>query len=135
MAASVTDCGDIIGEETERYRVTKSLPFLEGKHRRRHSACRIACQGEPPNPLTLQVNKSERNDENEQRKSHQKHERDQWKEYERMAEKEEVRYYSDNKIEINGKIYNVTFTFPLPKDETETAYDKLKHLINGEKVN
>ena len=28
-----------------------------------------------------------------------------------MAEKEEVRYYSDNKIEINGKIYNVTFTF------------------------
>ena len=51
-----------------------------------------------------------------------------------MAEKEEVRYYSDNKIEINGKIYNVTFTFSLPKDETETAYDKLKHLINGEKV-
>ena len=90
--------------------------------------------GRTPNPLTLQVNKSERNDENEQQKSHQKHERDQWKEYERMAEKEEVRYYSDNKIEINGKIYNVTFTFPLPKDETETAYDKLKHLINGEKV-
>ena len=50
-----------------------------------------------------------------------------------MAEKEEVRYYSDNKIEVNGKIYNVTFTFPIPKDETETAYDKLKHLINGEK--
>ena len=52
-----------------------------------------------------------------------------------MAEKEEVRYYSDNKIEIDGKMYNVTFTFPLPKDETETAYDKLKHLINGENVN
>ena len=90
--------------------------------------------GRTPNPLTLQVNKSERNDENEQKNSHQKHERDQWKEYERMAEKEEVRYYSDNKIEIDGKMYNVTFTFPLPKDETETAYDKLKHLINGEKV-
>ena len=51
-----------------------------------------------------------------------------------MAEKEEVRYYSENKIEVNGKAYNVTFTFPLPENETETAYDKLKHLINGEKV-
>ena len=51
-----------------------------------------------------------------------------------MAEREEVRYYSENKIEVNGKVYNVTFTFTLPENETETAYDKLKHLINGEKV-
>ncbi|MCR5076108.1 MAG: hypothetical protein K6A79_09950 [Ruminococcus sp.] len=51
-----------------------------------------------------------------------------------MAEKEEVRYYSDNKIEINGKIYNVTFTFPLPEDESETAYDKMKRLINRDRA-
>ncbi len=49
-ATSVTDGDDIICEETERYQVTKSLPFLEGKHRRRHSACRIACRGEPRSP-------------------------------------------------------------------------------------
>lgn len=71
----------------------------------------------------------------EQRKFHKEHERENDKEsgY-RMAEKEEVRYYSENKIKVNGKVYNVTFTFPLPENETETAYDKLKHLINGEKV-
>ena len=51
-----------------------------------------------------------------------------------MAEKEEVLYYSENKFEINGQTYDVTFTFPLPEDVNETAYDKLKHLINGEKT-
>ncbi len=52
-----------------------------------------------------------------------------------MAEKEyEVRYYSENKIVVNGKTYDVTFTFPLPEAVSETAYDKMKHLIKGEKT-
>ena len=52
-----------------------------------------------------------------------------------MAEKEyEVRYYSENKIVVDGKTYNVTFTFPLPEDESETADDKMKHLINRDRA-
>ena len=48
-----------------------------------------------------------------------------------MAEREEVRYYSENRIEINGKVYNVTFTFPLPekkkKDTVILTYGNVIH--------
>ena len=53
-----------------------------------------------------------------------------------MAEKDyEILHYSENQITVDGKTFDVTFTFPLPEDVSETAYDKLKHLINGEKIN
>ena len=49
-----------------------------------------------------------------------------------MAEKEnEKLYYSENKITVDGKTFDVTFTFPLPEDVSETAYDKMKLLINS----
>ena len=52
-----------------------------------------------------------------------------------MAEKDyEVLYYSENKITVDGKTFDVTFTFPLPEDVSEMAYDKMKQLINREKV-
>jgi len=48
-----------------------------------------------------------------------------------MSEKEnEKLYYSENKITVDGKTFDVTFTFPLPEDVSETAYDKMKLLIN-----
>ena len=52
-----------------------------------------------------------------------------------MAEKKnEKLYYSENKITVDGKTFDVTFTFPLPEDVSEMAYDKMKQLINREKV-
>ena len=52
-----------------------------------------------------------------------------------MAEKEnEKLYYSENKITVDGKTFDVTFTFPLPEAVSETAYDKMKELISKEKV-
>ena len=52
-----------------------------------------------------------------------------------MAEKDyEVLYYSENKITVDGKTFDVTFTFSLPEAVSETAYDKMKHLIKGEKT-
>lgn len=51
-----------------------------------------------------------------------------------MAENiNEVRYYSENKIIVDGKTYDLTFTFPLPEDVSETAYDKMMHLISRDK--
>jgi len=38
--------------------------------------------------------------------------------------------YDEKKITIEGKTFEVTLAFPLPEDVTETAYDKMKQLIN-----
>ena len=51
-----------------------------------------------------------------------------------MAEKERW-LYDEKKITIEGKTFEVTLAFPLPEDVSETAYDKMKQLINREKVN
>ena len=46
-----------------------------------------------------------------------------------MAENERW-LYDDKKITVEGKTFEVTLAFPLPEDVTETAYDKLKKLVN-----
>ena len=52
-----------------------------------------------------------------------------------MAEtKEEKWQYTDKRITIEGRTFDVTFAFPVPDSTKETAADKIKHLINGEKI-
>ena len=52
-----------------------------------------------------------------------------------MAEKDyETWLYTDKKITVKGQTYDVTLVFPVPENGSETAAEKLKHLINGEKA-
>ena len=46
-----------------------------------------------------------------------------------MAENERW-LYDEKKITIEGKTFEVTLAFPFPEDVPETAYDKMKQLIN-----
>ena len=48
--------------------------------------------------------------------------------------KEERWQYTDKRITIEGQTFDVTLAFPVPDETTETAADKIKHLICGEKV-
>ncbi|WP_303821156.1 hypothetical protein [Ruminococcus flavefaciens] len=38
--------------------------------------------------------------------------------------------YDEKKITIEVKKFEVTLAFPFPEEVTETAYDKLKELVN-----
>ena len=49
-----------------------------------------------------------------------------------MAENERW-LYDKKKITVEGKTFEVTLAFPRPEDVTETAYDKMKQLINRRK--
>ena len=40
----------------------------------------------------------------------------------------------DKKMTINGQTFDVTLVFKPPEKLSETVEDKIKHLINGEKI-
>ena len=40
----------------------------------------------------------------------------------------------DKKMTINGQSFNVTLVFKPPEKPSESVADKIKHLINGEKI-
>ena len=40
----------------------------------------------------------------------------------------------DKKMTINGQTFDVTLVFKSPEKSGETVEDKIKHLINGEKI-
>lgn len=50
-----------------------------------------------------------------------------------MAENEKW-LYEDKSFTIKGQKFDVTLVFPVPEDVSETAYEKLKQLINREKI-
>ena len=41
---------------------------------------------------------------------------------------------TDKKITVNGQTFNVTLVFKSPEATSETVEDKIKSLINGDKV-
>ena len=49
-------------------------------------------------------------------------------------ETNEKALYVDKKMTINGQTFDVTLVFKPPEKPSETAEDKIKHLINGEKI-
>ena len=42
--------------------------------------------------------------------------------------------YVDKKMTINGQTFDVTLVFKPPEKPSENVEDKIKHLINGEKI-
>ena len=40
----------------------------------------------------------------------------------------------DKKMTINGQTFDVTLVFKPPEKSGETVEDKIKHLINGDKI-
>ena len=40
----------------------------------------------------------------------------------------------DKKMNINGQTFDVTLVFKTPEKPSETVEDKIKHLINGERI-
>ncbi|MBR4362208.1 MAG: hypothetical protein IKP42_05635 [Ruminococcus sp.] len=41
----------------------------------------------------------------------------------------------DKKMTINGQTFDVTLVFKSPEKPSETVEDKIKHLINGDRIN
>ena len=41
---------------------------------------------------------------------------------------------TDKKMTINGQSFDVTLVFKSPEKPSETVEDKIKHLINGDKI-
>ena len=50
------------------------------------------------------------------------------------SETNEKLLYTDKKITINGQSFDVTLVFKSPEVTSETVEDKIKSLINGNKV-
>ena len=46
------------------------------------------------------------------------------------SETNEKQLYTDKKMTINGQTFDVTLVFKSPENSSETAYDKMKLLIN-----
>ena len=46
------------------------------------------------------------------------------------SETTEKLLYTDKKMTINGQTFDVTLVFKSPENTPETAYDKMKQLIN-----
>ena len=41
---------------------------------------------------------------------------------------------TDKKITVNGQTFDVTLVFKSPENSSETVEDKIKHLINGDRI-
>ena len=50
------------------------------------------------------------------------------------SETNEKALYVDKKMTINGQTFDVTLVFKPLEKPSETVEDKIKHLINGEKI-
>ena len=50
------------------------------------------------------------------------------------SETNEKALYIDKKMTINGQTFDVTLVFKPPEKSSETVEDKIKHLINGERI-
>jgi|GEM_PF-568973 hypothetical protein len=50
------------------------------------------------------------------------------------SETNEKALYVDKKMTINGQTFDVTLVFKPPEKSSETVEDKIKHLINGDKI-
>ena len=51
------------------------------------------------------------------------------------SETKEKLLYTDKKMTINGQTFDVTLVFKSPEKPSETVEDKIKHLINGDRIN
>ncbi|MCR5075037.1 MAG: hypothetical protein K6A79_04465 [Ruminococcus sp.] len=51
------------------------------------------------------------------------------------SETTEKLLYTDKKMTINGQTFDVTLVFKSPENSSETVEDKIKHLINGDRIN
>ena len=50
------------------------------------------------------------------------------------SETNEKAFYVDKKMTINGQTFNVTLVFKPPEKPSESVEDKIKHLINGDRI-
>ena len=50
------------------------------------------------------------------------------------SETNEKLLYTDKKMTIKGQTFDVTLVFKSPEKPSETVEDKIKHLINGNKI-
>ena len=48
--------------------------------------------------------------------------------------KQEEMFLADKTMTIDGQKFEITLVFRSPDSEPETVEDKIKHLINGEKI-
>ena len=48
--------------------------------------------------------------------------------------KQEEMFFADKTMTIDGQKFEVSLVFMSPESEHETVADKIKHLINGEKI-
>ena len=51
------------------------------------------------------------------------------------SETNEKLLYTDKKMTISGQTFDVTLVFKSPEKPSETVEDKIKHLINGDRIN
>ncbi|MBP5578487.1 MAG: hypothetical protein J6X56_03245 [Ruminococcus sp.] len=51
-----------------------------------------------------------------------------------QEKKQEEMLCVDKKMTIKGQTFDVTLVFKPPEKPSETVEDKIKHLINGEKI-
>ena len=50
------------------------------------------------------------------------------------SETNEKLLYTDKKMTINGQTFDVTLVFKPPEKPSENVEDKIKHLINGDRI-